>query len=367
MRPEHLLEVIDSRRGLVPSVLRFIFWILSWIYGLGVETKLFLYKCKILRPKTLNCRVISVGNLTAGGTGKTPAVILLAKMLRERGKKVAILSQGYKSLGFRVEGSGFRKRQRVSVVSDGKDVLLSSREAGDEPYLLANNLPGVPVICGKDRVTCGNYAIGRFGSDIVILDDGYQYWRLYRDLNIVLIDASFPFGNGHLLPRGVLREYPKNLARADLIILTKVDQGAGVVGLKERVSEINPGASILEAIYQPLYLEDLEGGRRYDLGFLEGKRVLALSSIASPRSFERTLKNLGPSVVATLRFPDHHFYSKVDLEGIEVQAKAHGAELVITTTKDQTHIPQDLNSEIPILVVVVDMKITDDARLLSVL
>jgi len=360
MRLESFLEFMDTKKGPVPSAFRSILEALSWIYGFVIQTKLFLYRCKILRSKKLNCRVISVGNITCGGTGKTPAVILLTRMLKERGKKVGVLSRGYKS-------SEFRKRQKVSVVSDGKSLLLSPREAGDEPYLLANDLPGVPVICGKDRVTCGNYAIDKFGADTVILDDGYQYWPLHRDLNIVLIDASFPFGNGHILPRGILREHPRSLSRADLLVLTKVDQADGIAGLKERLGQINPKVPILEAIYQPLYLQDVKSGRRYDLEFLRGKKVLALSSIASPRSFEHTLKNLGPSMVSSCCFPDHHFYSEADLERVNIHASAHGAELIVTTTKDQTHIPEGLNSEMPIFVLVTDLKIIDDEHLKELL
>src|SRR3972149_9569915 len=188
--------------------------ILSWFYGLGHRLRLALYNRGILKTKNLSIPVISIGNLTAGGTGKTPTIIMIAELLKGMGKKVAVLSRGYKG---KAEGE-------INVVSDGDKILLNPLESGDEPYMMAARLKGIPVITGSDRYKTGKYAIEKFGTKIILLDDGYQHVQLDRNFNILLLDSNSPFGNGYLLPRGTLREPPSYINRADVIILTK-DKG----------------------------------------------------------------------------------------------------------------------------------------------
>src|SRR3954470_22784034 len=224
-----LLEVIlEERRGTRASVVRVFLYGLSRVFEVAIKIRRFLYNVRILRDSTLGVQVIAIGNLTVGGTGKTPVVEKFARELRDQGRTVAILSRGYRSkpkpfhewltnkLLFREDTTPPR------VVSDGKSLLLDSELAGDEPYMLASNLKDVIVLVDKDRVKSGRYAIEKFGCDTLLLDDGFQYWKLKgRRLDIVLVDRHEPFGNERLIPRGSLREPPSHLARASTIFITK--------------------------------------------------------------------------------------------------------------------------------------------------
>ncbi len=354
---KYLLSIIsDEKRGFFTSFLRFILLILSGIYYLGLQVIRFLYRVRILKRLKLKARVISAGNLTVGGTGKTPAVEGIARLLQEKGRKIAILSRGYK----RVKGRGLRVKD-VAVVTDGKEILLSAKEAGDEPYLLAQNSSGIPIVVGKNRIKSGNYCLANFNTETFILDDGFQYQRLERDLDILLIDSLNPFGNGHLLPRGILREPLRSLKRADLYILTRTDQVRNLEGLKNRIRSINPFTPILESIHAPCYLEDLKSKKKFDLEFIKDKEVLALSSIAHPESFEKTLKDLRAIIMKRLRYPDHHPYTKEDLE--EISTKARGC-LIITTQKDGVRLEPLLENE-SILALRIELKITKDQEILE--
>ncbi len=357
---KYLLSIIsDERRGLFASLLRFILLVLSGIYYLVLQIIQLLYRLRILRKVRLKARVISIGNLTVGGTGKTPAVERIARLLQERGRKVAILSRGYKR---KISNFQFPiTNRKIAVVTNGEEILLSVKEAGDEPYLLAQNLSGVPIIVGKDRIESGNYCLANFHTETFILDDGFQYQGLERDLDILLIDSLNPFGNGHLLPRGILREPLRSLRRADLFILTRTDQGENIVLLKEKIRRINPFAPILESIHTPCYLEDLKSKRRFDLGFIEDKEVLALSSIAHPESFEKTLRNLGVIIMKRLRYPDHYTYTKEDLR--EIATKARGC-LIITTQKDGVRLEPLLVNE-SILALRIELKLTKGQEILE--
>ncbi|MCG2676404.1 tetraacyldisaccharide 4'-kinase [bacterium] len=359
---KYLLSIIlDERRGLFASLLRPILLILSGIYYLGLKIIQLLYKLRILRKARLKAKVISVGNLTVGGTGKTPAVERIAGLLQEKGRKTAILSRGY---GGKIQNSKCKIQNygsRVAVVTDGKKILLSAKEAGDEPYLLAQNLSGVPIVIGKDRIKSGNYCLANFDTETFILDDGFQYQSLERDLDVLLIDSLNPFGNGHLLPRGILREPLESLKRADLFILTRTDQAGNLAGLKDRIRKINPFAPILESIHAPCYFEDLKSKRRLDLEFVENKEVLALSSIAHPESFEKTLKNLKAIIMKRLRYSDHYLYTKEDLE--EITSKARGC-LIVTTQKDGVRLEPLLENE-SVLALRIKLKITKGQEILE--
>jgi tetraacyldisaccharide 4'-kinase len=293
-----LLRVSENRLFHIPL------WALSKIY-LSIITVRHFTK----RKKGLHRPVISVGNIVLGGTGKTPAVEMLARILTTRECRVAILSRGYRRKPTRDTAS-------FGIVSDGKTILLGSEEGGDEPQLLAKNLPGVAVLVGKNRFLTGNLAINKYGCDAIILDDGYQYSALKRDLNIAVVNANCPFGNGYLIPRGALREPKNSLKRANLFLLTHIDESNNLESLKQELKSINPTTPIIESVHSPVRLQDITTEKHLELNFLAGKDIFALSSIGNPQSFEKTLKNLGANVQDSFRFLDHHRYSPGEIDKI---------------------------------------------------
>ena len=308
--------VVEERPGAGPTLARAGLYVLSKVWLLVVvKARRFLYNVRIFRDSTLGVQVIAIGNLTVGGTGKTPVVEKFARELRDQGRNVAILSRGYRSkptpfhevllnkILFREDTTPPR------VVSDGKSLLLDSDMAGDEPYMLASNLKDVVVLVDKDRVKSGRYAIEKFGCDTLLLDDGFQYWKLRgRRQDIVLVDRQQPFGTERLVPRGTLREPPSHLARANTIFITKSD--GKTEELRRRIAQYNPTAGIIECIHHPLYLEDVFTGQRADLAVLKGRKVGSLSGIAQPESFEGSLVSLGGELVYSKRFADHHRFTQ---------------------------------------------------------
>ncbi len=358
----YLLAVLDgSRTGKWPSVLRLLLKGLSCIFGLVVQVRLWLYRHRILRPSTLGCQVISVGNLTVGGTGKTPVVEVFARNLQQQGRKVAILSRGYKSK----EQPFLQKMvQRITtgkietpprVVSDGKRLLLDSWTAGDEPYMLASNLPEVAVVVDKDRVKAGKYAIKELGCDTLILDDGFQYLKLGNRLDIALVDRTNPFGGGHLLPRGLLREPMRNIKRAGFIFITKCNDG-GDKELKEQLRRLNPVAEISECRHATKYLKDVFGDKTHDLSLLKGMKIAAVSAIAVPESFERALQRLGAEIIYTRRFADHHRFTQQEIINTINWSIKRGAQAILTTEKDAVRFPYVERRDIPVLFMRVEIE-----------
>jgi len=335
---------------------------LSHIYRTVILLRLFLYRSGIFRYHTLGCQVISVGNLSVGGTGKTPVVEVFARELQKAGRKVAILSRGYKKaeppLGQRlIDRLLLRDRWRPPrVVSDGKELMLDSAMSGDEPYMLASNLLDVVVLVDKDRVKSGRYAIKKFGCDTLILDDGFQYMALKHRHEIVLIDRTNPFGNGHVLPRGILREPIRNLKRANFIFITKSD-GTNTDALKARLRELNDQAEIVECRHAPRYLQDVFSGKTKGLEILSGLKVMAVSGIAVPSGFEGELERLGASIVGRMRFADHHRYSQQEIINMINAAKKTGAEAIITTEKDAVRFPRLDRRDVPIHFLRVDIEL----------
>src|SRR2546430_3245961 len=274
-----VLEVISEQRpGRRAALARGGLLILSKVFALAGKVRRLLYNVRILRDSTLGVQVIAIGNLTVGGTGKTPVVEKFARELQNQGRTVAILSRGYRSkpppFASRVVKKLLLQDDKTPprVVSDGKSLLLDSDMAGDEPYMLASNLKDVIVLVDKDRVKAGRYAIEKFGCDTLLLDDGFQYWKLAgRRRDIVLIDSQQPFGNEHLLPRGTLREPPSHLSRASYIFITKSD--GNTEKLRETIAQYNSTARIIECVHHPLYLEDVFNGERFGLDFIQGKKI----------------------------------------------------------------------------------------------
>ena len=340
---------------------------LSRIYRSIVQLRLFLYNKGVMRHHTLGCQVISVGNLTVGGTGKTPVVEIFARELQKAGRKVAILSRGYKK-----SRPSFRKRisnkfsfndqtNQPRVVSDGKRLLLDSAMSGDEPYMLASNLPQVAVLVGKDRVTSGRYAINKLGCDTLILDDGFQYLSLKPRVQIVLVDKTNPFGNENVLPRGILREPVKNIKRADFVFITKSD-GKNVEPLRKRIRELNQHAEIIECRHCPRYLQNVFTDERRELNALDGMKVTTLSGIAAPAGFERSLESFGAELLKCHRFADHHRYTQQELIDIINTARKLKADAIITTEKDAVRFPNIGRRDVPVYYLRVDIEILSGAQ-----
>ena len=350
---EFTVDVIFGRREDRAATAYGVFLLtISWLFNWVVQLRLWLYRNRILKDQPLGCLVVVVGNLTVGGTGKTPIVEKFARALSERGRKVAILSRGYKSKStppwiklWRWISSG--QEPPPKIVSDGNRVLLDSDVAGDEPYMLARNLPGVVVLVDKNRVKAGTYAIKKFGCDTLVLDDGFQYLPLKGRLNLLLVDKSNPFGNGEMLPRGLLREPVKHLTRASYVFLTKSD-GHRDHELEELIEKHNPGVDLIECAHKPQYLQRIGGAERHELEFLKGRRVGAFSGIATPESFEAFVRGAGAQLVYVKRFLDHHRFSQDEIDLVFRQAADAGLEFLVTTEKDAVRLSPDFVPPVPL-------------------
>ncbi len=340
---------------------------LSRIYRTIIQLRLFFYTHGILRHHTLGCQVISVGNLTVGGTGKTPVVEIFARELQKAGRRVAILSRGYKKskppfLERLVNKLTLQERRNPPrVVSDGTRLLLDSAMSGDEPYMLASNLPEVAVLVDKDRVKSGRYAINKLRCDTLILDDGFQYLSLKPRVQIVLVDKTNPFGNENVLPRGILREPIKNIKRANFIFITKSD-GKGTDELRQRIRSLNANAEIIECRHCPRYLQNVFTNERRELSALDGIKVTSLSGIAAPAGFEKSIEGFGATLLDRFRFADHHRYSQQELINIINTSDNLGADAIITTEKDAVRFPNIGRRDVPIYYLRVDIEILSGAQ-----
>ena len=312
---------------------------ISFIFLFVVSLRYFLYGIGLVRRFPLGVQVISIGNVTAGGTGKTPVTEIFARTLAAEGRKVAILSRGYR----RKEAPWWQRMftQVIDpplVVSDGKHVLLDAATGGDEPYMLASNLPGVAVVVDRNRVKAGRYAVKRLGCNTIILDDGFQYQKLKHSIEVVLVDSTNPFGNGNMLPRGILREPTRNLKRADIIFLTKCR--GDVSRVKDEIRRYNKSADIVECNHTPRVLKDVWSREEYPLSWLAGKTLCTLSGIASPKGFENSLRHLGAKVVWCERYADHHRYDSSEVLYALNRTADMGADALVTTEKDAVRFPR---------------------------
>jgi len=340
-----------KEKPLGERILLFPLYLLSLPYGWAVGARSLFYSLRLLKTKTLPCPVVSVGNITVGGTGKTPLVMMLARGLMDRGISVAILSRGYKGT-----------KTSEPVVSDGKSIFLSPEESGDEPFLMAQVCKGVPVLIGKDRFANGRVALQRFGIKGLLLDDGYQHLPLHRDLDILLIDSHIGFGDHHLLPRGILREPLSHLRRAHLFLLTKVDDLEASRPLEKKIHEIHPGAQVFHSHFQPMSLVDPKGEQE-ELYALKGKKILALSGIANPNDFSSLLRKCEMEIVSEAIFPDHHFYMSKDLSSIKEKSK--GVDWIVTTEKDMLKLRTLGIDHLPIRSLRIEMKIWEEEAFLK--
>lgn len=371
-RLEHLeayiISIIEGRRQTAGA--RVVGWLLkqlSRIFAAIVQLRLTLFRHGIFRSHAPGIQVISVGNLTVGGTGKTPVVEVFARSLQQSGRKVAILSRGYKRvkppLSERVwkKIKGQSREDEPLVVSDGKRLLLDSATSGDEPYMLASNLPDVAVLVDKDRVKSSKYAINKLGCDTLILDDGFQYMALKHRLDIALVDCTNPFGNRHMLPRGILREPVRNIRRAGFIFLTK-STGDGARELKRQLRELNPDAEISECRHCARYLQDLYTGERLPLEHLEGLRIGAVSGIAVPTGFENELRRWGAELTFFKRYSDHHRYTQQEIIEVINGSLESGAEAILTTEKDAVRFPLIERRDLPIYFLRVEIEMISGAE-----
>jgi len=353
--------ILERRTGFRAGLLRGILYALSFVYERIVQLRLYSYRKRIFRERTLGCLVISIGNLTVGGTGKTPIVEKFARALQGGGRRVAILSRGYKSVP-KPSKRSFLQRLRHGtedpprVVSDGQSLLLDSLTAGDEPYMLAHNLKDVIVLVDKDRVKSGIMAIDKWNVDTLLLDDGLQYLHLKHRLDIVLIDRQAPFGNEFLLPRGTLREPPRNLRRASYIFITK-STGESNQALIERIRKYNRTAEIIECTHKPLYLQNIITGEQLPLERLRGTYIGSLCGIAAPESFEGGLRNLGAHVDLAKHYIDHHRYTEAELQSFINRCLRRDLEMIVTTEKDAVRMPRLGETPVPIYFLRVEIDI----------
>ncbi len=354
--------ILERREGGRANALKFVLGGFAGIYERAVQTRLGLYRRRLLRAQELGCPVVSIGNLTVGGTGKTPVAEMLARELQKRGRRVAILSRGYKSVPRpfmqRLRNRLFKHLDLFPprIVSDGNKVLLDSRRAGDEPHMLAKNLPGVCVLVDKDRVKSGLHALRHFDSDLLLLDDGLQYQRLRHRIDVVLVDRQAPFGNEHLLPRGTLREPPANLRRASYIIVTKCGPEPDTQ-LLARLRKLNRTAAIIECNHAPRHWEDIKTGEKYPLDHLRGRHVGAMSGIARPESFEEGVRELGANVEISKAFADHHRFTKKEILRFLEWCDRRSLDALVTTEKDAVRFPDIDNPPVPMLFLRVEIEI----------
>jgi tetraacyldisaccharide 4'-kinase len=303
----------------------------SLAYGAGVLARRGMYAAGVLKRKRVKAKVVCIGNLTTGGTGKTPAVLLAAETLRKRGHEVAILSRGY---GRKAPSN------EVSVLLDGRQV--DWRECGDEPWMIHQSLhgQGIPVLVCPDRAKAGELAVEMYGSRVLILDDGFQHLGLHRDLDIVLVNARDPFGGRRLLPLGNLREPLSALKRAGMVVITHADRVTAVelARLRDDLEALHPGVQVVESAHKADHILDVKTEAKLPLSRLKDAAVVALSGIGDPLSFEAQLEGLGVKVAQSWRYPDHHPYSSRELKSIE---DLRGGLPLVTTHKDFVRLPED--------------------------
>lgn len=354
--------ITTKQRGIFHLLFRVLLFPFCLLYGVIIQIRNFCYATGFIKQNTLPCQVISVGNIVAGGTGKTPAVAAIAKQFQNEGKTVALLLRGYKGK------NSDKNSDKVTFVSDGEKQLCSREKCGDEAEMLAQQLANIPIVVGKQRYLSGKAALKRFKCDLLILDDGFQHRQLSRDLDILTIDATQPFGTGAMLPIGTLREPKSAIQRADVILLTHTDTvSTNTDELDAILNRYAQNTPILKSIHQPTALYRLSEGEKtttMPIETLTGKRLLAVCGIGNPTAFVSTLETYNPEIVELFAFPDHHTYTESDLRQIEQRMKHCDSELVITTQKDERKLAS-LSSDLPIFVLGIELVITEGIDILK--
>ena len=329
------------------TVIKIIASAISFPYLLIITFRNWLYDHQILEEVKLPCPVICVGNITVGGTGKTPCVIMLAKMLHSHGFKPAILSRGY----------GGKNTKSVDIVSDGNNILLDSKTSGDEPFLMAQSLKSIPIIIGSKRIKTGKTAIDQFGANVLICDDAMQHRQIFRDINLVLLDSLDLLGNGHVLPRGKLREPIAGLKRASAFLLTRTNETFSLDSINSNLTQLG-NIPIFTSIHKPKDVIKGDHSDQWPVSSLAGKKVCAFCGIANPDSFKKSLLAAQAQILSWDAFPDHHNYNRNELEIIENKFYAYKADLIITTQKDGMRLQNFVEFLNLIYIMRIEMEIT---------
>ncbi len=339
---------------------RALLYVPAKLYELAVRARILAYEQELLKTYHLNAPVISVGNLTVGGTGKTPCVAFIAKALRDAGHQAAILSRGYK-----------RQTAGRVEVSDGEQILCSPAESGDEPFLLAQNCPGVRVVVDQDRYAAGRWLEeNRTPVSAFILDDAYQHLRLARDLNLLLVDTTEPLSQAAMIPFGRLREPLAELRRADAVIVTRSDQKFDRAGLIETIKKhASPHITVFFAHHEMTRFRQLGSNSTKSLSEFAGKKIAAVSGIAKPERFNGDLQNAGLRIVYRRDFPDHHRYSSAEFAEVTGAAQAANAEAIIVTEKDAVNLSQQLlqQSSLPVFAAQIEFRCSETSEFLEMI
>ncbi|HYO91292.1 MAG TPA: tetraacyldisaccharide 4'-kinase, partial [Pyrinomonadaceae bacterium] len=330
---------------------------LGLLYGAAMRARTALYKRRLLRSFRLSAPVISVGNITTGGTGKTPVVAWIAEALSGEGLRVCILTRGY----------GRRDEAKRVLVSDGQEILSNAEEGGDEPLMLAEMLRGkAAVISDRNRVAAAAWAREHLKSELFVLDDGFQHLRVRRELDIVTVDGTNPFGGGRLLPQGRLREPLRSLSRADLIIITRSEQARDISALKREVERWSGRKNVILSRTRTGAVRPLTHATHGPLSAPNAYRVAAFCAIGNSQSFFRHLEGIGYDLTCTRAFTDHHLYTQSDVDSITREALERGAEALLTTAKDAVKLRQ-LSFELPCFVVEIECDFENDTTLRAML
>ncbi|MDY6952906.1 MAG: tetraacyldisaccharide 4'-kinase [Thermodesulfobacteriota bacterium] len=324
----------------------------SLVYEWAMGLRLYLYRKGIFRQRGLPCKVLSIGNLTVGGTGKTPMVHYVATLLQAAGVEVAVISRGY---GGYAQHSG-------GLVSNGKTTFMGSEASGDEPQLLAEKLSGIPLFVGKDRCRAARRAVREFGPSVLVLDDGFQHLRIKRDLDLLLLDSTRPFGNGHCIPRGTLREPVEQMKRATAIVFTRWAEGSSTTREDATIEAFTKGRPVFKSIHVPEALYLAGNGKAVDLAGLKGRRLFAFSGIGRNESFRKTIGELEGHVAGFCEFPDHHRYSDRDLRSIWKRARDLKVHSIITTEKDFVKISTEIPAPPRLLVLAISISFGADRQ-----
>ncbi len=355
MKQAYYRFITGESDGMLSKFLRWLLTPLQWLYATVIWVRNGLYDSGLFRVRRLPCLVISVGNIVVGGTGKTPAVIAIARQLQQDGVRVAILLRGYKR----------HVREKVTVVSDGENMCSFLIESGDEADMMARHLTGIPIIVGKQRYLTGKLALARFKSQVLILDDGFQHRQLHRDIEIVTLNATRPDGTGQLLPTGTLREPLSALRRADILLFTQSDVHEVSPAAPAAFQRFAPNTRVLETVHRPVKLYRLEPdgaeGLALPFDFLRGQRLLVVCGIGNPSDFAATLARYAPESVELMAFRDHHVYSEADYKRIHESLKETRSTLIVTTQKDEQKLAP-FADKLPIAVFAVTLVFTAEGE-----
>ena len=348
--------ILSEERGSAWSIfLKALATLIAWFYDKVIVLRNLLFDLGVIRSHRLNCPVISVGNLTVGGTGKTPMVIWLARFLSENGWRVGIVSRGY----------GGAESGRVIIVSDGESILADSGLSGDEAQLLARRLPGIPVFCSTKRVKAGKVAVEEFKCEVLILDDGFQHRYLARDLDVVMLDSRSPFGNGRLLPRGIMRERGSALVRAQVLVLSRFDHSEEALKNRENLVRQWPDKKVTRAKHRPVRLFAAADRRERSLSSLKDLPLAAFAGIARPDDFFKSVQSLEARLVYAAALPDHHPITPELLGSLFQEASGLKPELWLTTEKDWVRLPHLLPEGMELWVMAVEVDFEEDASQLT--